>query len=111
MTEHLPTVNAILNSTSAVLLVAGRLAIARGDRRAHRRCMIGAVKDLIMNAHSIDPGLAMCGKATDDYAPDCYGAVGRMHAGLESRLEVRRSNCSRVGPPYRDACAALPPGS
>ena len=43
MTEYLPTLNAVLNSTSAILLIAGRLAIRRGDRTLHKRCMIGAV--------------------------------------------------------------------
>jgi uncharacterized membrane protein YozB (DUF420 family) len=43
VTEYLPTLNALLNSTSALLLLAGRFAIARGDRRAHKRAMIGAV--------------------------------------------------------------------
>lgn len=43
MTEALPGLNAILNSTSAVLLIAGRIFIARGRRSAHRACMIGAV--------------------------------------------------------------------
>jgi putative membrane protein len=42
--EHLhPAINAALNGTCAVLLIAGRIAIARGDRDAHRRYMIGAV--------------------------------------------------------------------
>ena len=43
MTEALPTLNACLNSTSALLLLLGRYAIARGDRRLHKRSMIGAV--------------------------------------------------------------------
>lgn len=41
--EHLhPAVNAALNGTCVVLLLAGRVAIARGDREAHRRFMLGA---------------------------------------------------------------------
>lgn len=43
MTEYLPTLNAILNSSSAVLLILGRVAIHRGERERHKRCMIGAV--------------------------------------------------------------------
>ncbi len=43
MTEYLPTLNAVLNSTSAVLLVAGRFAIRRGDRELHRRLMLSAL--------------------------------------------------------------------
>ena len=41
--EFLPTLNACLNSASALLLVAGRVAISRGNRERHKRCMIGAV--------------------------------------------------------------------
>jgi putative membrane protein len=37
-----PTINAGLNLTCFVLLVAGRLAIARGDRALHRKRMLGA---------------------------------------------------------------------
>ncbi|HWO22640.1 MAG TPA: DUF420 domain-containing protein [Kofleriaceae bacterium] len=41
--EHIhPALNAALNGTCAVLLIAGRVAIARGDRDAHRRYMLGA---------------------------------------------------------------------
>jgi putative membrane protein len=41
--EHLhPAINAALNGTCAVLLIAGRLAIARRDQQAHRRYMLGA---------------------------------------------------------------------
>lgn len=38
----LPAVNASLNSASAVLLTAGYLFIRRGNRTAHRNCMVGA---------------------------------------------------------------------
>jgi uncharacterized membrane protein YozB (DUF420 family) len=41
--DALPTLNACLNATSAVLLVLGRLAIARGDRAAHKRFMISTM--------------------------------------------------------------------
>lgn len=37
-----PAVNAALNLTSFVLLVLGRVAIARGDEATHRRRMLGA---------------------------------------------------------------------
>jgi len=39
----LPPANAVLNGTSAVLLVTGRTLIRRGHRDAHRRCMIAAL--------------------------------------------------------------------
>jgi len=42
MIDFLPTLNALLNSTSAVLLLLGRRYIARGDRERHKRAMIGA---------------------------------------------------------------------
>jgi uncharacterized membrane protein YozB (DUF420 family) len=40
--DLLAGVNATLNATCAVLLVAGRVAIARRHARVHRRLMIGA---------------------------------------------------------------------
>lgn len=39
----LPTVNALLNSLTMVLLVLGYSAIRRGEREAHRRFMLSAV--------------------------------------------------------------------
>ena len=41
--SFLPTLNAILNATSGILIVAGFLLIRRKQVRAHRACMIGAV--------------------------------------------------------------------
>jgi putative membrane protein len=41
--DHLALVNAILNGTSAVLIVLGRVAIARGARGVHRGFMLGAL--------------------------------------------------------------------
>jgi uncharacterized membrane protein YozB (DUF420 family) len=38
----LPSLNAVLNATSACLLVAGWLLIRRGRRDAHRRAMVAA---------------------------------------------------------------------
>ena len=38
-----PALNAALNLTCFVLLVAGRMAIARGDRALHRKRMVSAV--------------------------------------------------------------------
>jgi uncharacterized membrane protein YozB (DUF420 family) len=40
--SDLPTVNAILNASAAVLLVTGYVFVRRGRIRAHRACMIGA---------------------------------------------------------------------
>ena len=40
--QDLPTLNAFLNSTSAILLTIGYVFIRRGNRSAHRVCMIGA---------------------------------------------------------------------
>ena len=41
--QALAAVNAALNLTSTVLLVAGVRRIRRGEVRKHRRCMVGAV--------------------------------------------------------------------
>lgn len=44
MTTHdLPAVNATLNALSAVLLLAGWVFIRRGNRIAHRNCMVAAL--------------------------------------------------------------------
>ena len=40
---YFPALNASLNGTSAVLLLTGRVLIARGRMAAHRICMIAAV--------------------------------------------------------------------
>lgn len=42
MLTFLPALNALLNATSAALLVAGYLNIRRGRREAHRRLMLAA---------------------------------------------------------------------
>lgn len=43
MISHLPTLNACLNSLSAVFLVLGFLHIKKGNRDAHRRFMLAAL--------------------------------------------------------------------
>ena len=43
MTVHdLPTVNATLNGLSAIFLIVGFIAIKRGNKIAHRNCMVTA---------------------------------------------------------------------
>jgi putative membrane protein len=53
MIEYLPTLNAVLNTTSAVLLVTGYWFIRHGDREAHKRCMIAtfAVSILFLTSY------------------------------------------------------------
>ena len=41
--SDLPALNAILNGTSAILLMAGYVLIRRGERVLHKRCMLGAL--------------------------------------------------------------------
>jgi putative membrane protein len=43
MLDFLPTLNALLNSTSAVFLLVGHRFIKRGNTQSHKKCMIGAV--------------------------------------------------------------------
>ena len=44
MTLHdLPAVNATLNGLSSILLVAGFIFIKRGNKTAHRNCMVSAL--------------------------------------------------------------------
>ena len=42
MIDLLPTINALLNTTSAILLFTGHRMILRGRREAHRKFMIAA---------------------------------------------------------------------
>ena len=41
--SDLPTLNALLNTSSAVLLLLGWILIRRGNREGHRRAMLGAL--------------------------------------------------------------------
>lgn len=41
--QDLPTLNALLNATTAVLLIAGRIQIKRGRQKIHKRIMITAI--------------------------------------------------------------------
>ncbi|HLV00021.1 MAG TPA: DUF420 domain-containing protein [Acidobacteriota bacterium] len=41
--SDLPTVNALLNSTSAILIVAGYIFVRRGEIKRHKTCMLAAV--------------------------------------------------------------------
>jgi uncharacterized membrane protein YozB (DUF420 family) len=41
--QDLPAINAALNSLSAIFLTLGFIAIKRGNKLAHRNCMIGAL--------------------------------------------------------------------
>ena len=41
--EQLPAVNAGLNSIAALLIILGLVAIKRGAREWHKRCMFGAI--------------------------------------------------------------------
>ena len=43
MLDQLPTVNALLNATSAILLTVGHRMIKRGRQQSHRRYMIAAL--------------------------------------------------------------------
>lgn len=38
-----PTLNAILNATSSIFIIAGYIFIRRNNKTAHRNCMIGAI--------------------------------------------------------------------
>ena len=41
--QDLPLINAILNSCSALLLLAGYVAIKRDQKERHKRCMVSAL--------------------------------------------------------------------
>jgi uncharacterized membrane protein YozB (DUF420 family) len=49
MSVHdLPAVNAMLNGLSAILLTAGYICIKRGNKPAHRNCMIAALTTSVL---------------------------------------------------------------
>ncbi len=48
LVDALPTVNAVLNATSAVLVVLGFRAIRRGRRETHRALMLAAVATSVL---------------------------------------------------------------
>ncbi len=41
--QELPTYNAVFNSISAALLIAGYIQIRRGNRGGHKKCMLSAL--------------------------------------------------------------------
>jgi uncharacterized membrane protein YozB (DUF420 family) len=43
MADALPTINAVLNGSAAVLLLAGRMAIKNGKPKVHQRVMLSAL--------------------------------------------------------------------
>ena len=46
--SFLPHVNATLNATSGILITIGYYFIRRGNRAAHRKCMLGAVASSLL---------------------------------------------------------------
>ncbi len=43
MASYLPTINAILNGTAAILIICGRRAIKQNNRQAHKKIMLTAL--------------------------------------------------------------------
>jgi len=67
LSVHLPTLNAVLNSVSALLLCAGYLAIRRGRRELHKRLMILAVIAIAFAAIFRMQALGLKAKAAKKY--------------------------------------------
>ncbi|HTR52384.1 MAG TPA: DUF420 domain-containing protein [Kofleriaceae bacterium] len=68
-----PALNAALNLTCFVLLVAGRMAIARGDRALHRKRMVSAVTVSVVFLVSYAIRFATTGR--HDYPGDGWDRV------------------------------------
>jgi hypothetical protein len=99
-------------AASAQSRADSRPALPNCDAAPHatsswRNCMIGAIKDIVVQAHSVAPGIAVCRFATADYVHDCYAAVGVINHGMEPRAGVRLQVCAGVPDAYRSACAGL----
>jgi putative membrane protein len=61
LADVLPSVNATLNATSAVLLVLGFRAIRAGDRRRHRALMLAALGSSLLFLVSYVTRIALTG--------------------------------------------------
>jgi putative membrane protein len=61
LADLLPSVNATLNATSAVLLVLGFRAIRAGDRRRHRALMLAALGSSLLFLVSYVTRIALTG--------------------------------------------------
>lgn len=85
MIEQLPTLNAALNTTSAVLLVAGFRAIRRDRRRLHAGLMIGALSASVLFLVSYLTYHALHGStpyAKEDWTRSLYFAILITHSIL-----------------------------
>ena len=85
MIEQLPTLNAALNTTSAVLLVAGFRAIRRDRRRLHAGLMIGALSASVLFLVSYLTYHALHGStpyAKEDWTRPLYFAILITHSIL-----------------------------
>jgi uncharacterized membrane protein YozB (DUF420 family) len=87
MSEHdLPVLNAVLNSTSAVLLAVGYFAIRRRRVTLHVTCMLGAlaVSALFLASYLYYHLVVQQGKPTyfSDRAPDAPVWVARVYYGI-----------------------------
>jgi putative membrane protein len=71
--DNLALVNAVLNGTSACLIVAGRVAIANGKRTVHRGLMLGALATSATFLVSYLTRVALTGTHVDPH-------VGLVHA-------------------------------
>lgn len=85
MSLHLPTLNALLNSTSALLLCVGYLAIRRGRRDLHKGLMIGALAASVLFlvsylVHHYSHGTTRY--ARDDWTRPVYLAILLTHTVL-----------------------------
>jgi putative membrane protein len=65
--DHLALVNAILNGTSACLILAGRVAIGRGARQVHRGLMLGALATSALFLTSYLTRVALTGTHADPH--------------------------------------------
>jgi len=88
---HLPTMNAALNATATLLLVAGYLAIRRRAVVVHRRCMLAALAtSTLFLAGYVAHKIAMAGVHTtfpgDGVARVVYYAVLLTHTPLAAAV-------------------------
>ena len=88
---HLPTLNAALNATAALLLLSGYLAIRRRAIVVHRRCMVAALAtSTLFLASYVTHKIVMAGVHTpfpgDGLARAVYYAVLLTHTPLAAAV-------------------------
>ena len=86
--EILPSVNAGLNATCAVLLFLGWRAVRRGDRALHRKLMLAACASSVLFLAGYFTRIALTGKTASPPIFQVISILGKVET--IARLEAAR---------------------